>query len=166
METNRKRDVSAALVRPRASAIENPLGDLAHRFWSGRWPSDGLAETTWATPVPLESGYGRVGVAPHVPKALCGELEVDRTERRATLAGSDLRLTEREYALLLFLVERANRVVRRSDLLAAIWTLPDDYGSNVVDVYIRRLRQKFGAHSGMIRTIRGFGYCLRHARAA
>jgi DNA-binding response OmpR family regulator len=64
------------------------------------------------------------------------------------------------------LIDRINRVVPRSALLEKIWTLPDDYGSNVVDVYVRRLRQKFGAHAGMIETIRGFGYCLRPAMSA
>jgi DNA-binding response OmpR family regulator len=46
-------------------------------------------------------------------------------------------------------------------LLAKIWTLSDDYGANVVNVYVRRLRQKLGTHSAMLRTVRGFGYCLR-----
>jgi DNA-binding response OmpR family regulator len=140
METSRKHSAQA-LPPPRAAGLAKPLDDLAHRFWSGR---------------PLSM------TPPPPARAACGELEVDRIARRATLAGGELRLTPREYALLLCLVDRANRVVRRSDLLAAIWSLPDDYGSNVVDVYIRRLREKFGAHAGMIRTIRGFGYCLRH----
>jgi two-component system copper resistance phosphate regulon response regulator CusR len=100
------------------------------------------------------------------PKARCGELEVDRVAHRAAIAGSELRLTGREFALLLCLIDRINRVVPRSALLEKIWTLPDDYGSNVVDVYVRRLRQKFGAHAGMIETIRGFGYCLRPAMSA
>jgi two-component system, OmpR family, response regulator len=103
---------------------------------------------------------------PAPPTARCGDLEIDRVERRAALAGSDLRLTGREFALLLCLVDRANRVVPRSDLLERIWTLEDDYGSNLVEVYVRRLRQKFGAHAGMIETVRGFGYCLRPVMGA
>jgi DNA-binding response OmpR family regulator len=105
-------------------------------------------------------GWGSMLPAPP-PTVRCGALEFDRVEHRAVLAGSDLRLTEREFTLLTYLADRANRAVRRSELLANIWILPDDYGANVVDVYVRRLRRKFGAHAEMIRTIRGFGYCLR-----
>lgn len=115
---------------------------------------------------PLVGDFGPIGMLPPLPaKAFCGELEVDRIERSAALAGHHLCLTEREYALLLCLVDRANRAVRRSEMLAKIWRQPDD-GSNVVDVYIRRLRQKFGQHAGMIQTIRGYGYRLRPPQAA
>jgi len=101
-------------------------------------------------------------VIPLAPvKVHCGELEIDRSKRSVVLAGTPLTLTAREYALLMYLVERVNRVVKRADLLAKIWTLPDDHESNLVDVFVRRLRQKLGAHAGMIETIRGFGYCLR-----
>jgi DNA-binding response OmpR family regulator len=98
---------------------------------------------------------------PPPPTVCCGELEVDRARRRAAIAGTDLHLTERECALLLCLADHANRVVKRSDLLAEVWMLPDDDGSNLVAVYIRRLRQKLGVHASMIKTIRGIGYRLR-----
>ncbi len=115
---------------------------------------------------PPEGIFPPVRVLPPTPvKASCGELEVDGAERRAALAGQQLRLTAREYALLLCLVTRASRAVRRSEILAEIWMQADD-GSNVVDVYIRRLRQKFGEHAGMIQTVRGFGYRLRPPQAA
>jgi DNA-binding response OmpR family regulator len=94
---------------------------------------------------------------------LCGDLKLDRAERRALLAGTELHLTKRECALLLCLADHTNRVMRRSDLLAQVWMLPDDDASNLVAVYIRRLRQKLGAHASMITTIRGVGYRLRPA---
>jgi DNA-binding response OmpR family regulator len=97
------------------------------------------------------------------PRIRCGDLELDRLERRALLAGVDLRLTEREFTLLAYLADRADHAVRRADLLAKIWILPDDYGANIVDVYVRRLRHKLGAQAGLLRTVRGFGYCLRSA---
>lgn len=100
-------------------------------------------------------------VSPPPPRVLCGVLEVDRTARRATISGQDLRLTERECALLLCLANRANRVVRTSELLAEVWMQADDDGSNLVAVYIRRLRQKMGSHASMIITVRGIGYRLR-----
>lgn len=90
----------------------------------------------------------------------CGPIELDRSSRRATIAGTDLRLTERECALLLCLADQANRVVRRSDVLSEVWGLADD-DSNLLAVYIRRLRQKLGKHAEMIVTVRGTGYRLR-----
>jgi DNA-binding response OmpR family regulator len=99
-------------------------------------------------------------MVPRLQTVTCGPVEVDRVLRRATLAGNDLRLTERECALLLCLADRANRVVRRSDVLSEVWALPDD-DSNLVAVYIRRLRQKLGKHAEMIVTVRGIGYRLR-----
>ena len=98
-------------------------------------------------------------------RASCGELQIDREEGRAALAGNALSLTAREYALLLYLMDRANRAVRRSELLAHVWEQSYD-GSNVIDVYIGRLRHKFGDHAGMIQTVRGFGYRLRPPQAA
>ncbi|HXX66725.1 MAG TPA: winged helix-turn-helix domain-containing protein, partial [Polyangiaceae bacterium] len=94
-------------------------------------------------------------------KVCCGDLEIDRTRRRAVLAGRALRLTGREYALLLCLADRSNRVVRRSVLLETIWSAPDARGSdvlkvypwsNVVNVYVNHLRRKLGAYAGMIET--------------
>jgi len=93
-------------------------------------------------------------------RVIFGPIEIDRAQRRATVAGSDPRLTERECALLLCLADHANRVVRRSEILSEVWGLPDD-GSNLVAVYIRRLRQRLGKHADMIVTVRGIGYRLR-----
>jgi two-component system OmpR family response regulator len=138
METNRKHSAGSILPGSYAAALKHPLAGDFHPF-------------RMFPPPPL--------------KTSCGELEVDRAERRAALAGNQLRLTAREYALLLCLMNRASRAVRRSEILAEIWMQPGD-GSNVVDVYIRRLRQKFGEHAGMIQTVRGFGYRLRPPQAA
>ncbi|MGO9837201.1 MAG: winged helix-turn-helix domain-containing protein [Polyangiaceae bacterium] len=108
------------------------------------------------------SAFNPVSMLPVAPvRVRCGDLEIDRLQRRAALAGSVLRLTRREYALLLCLLDNVNRVVTRSELLAKIWTLADAHGSNVVDVYVRRVRRKLGAHADMIKTVRGFGYRLR-----
>ena len=82
-----------------------------------------------------------------------------------TLAGSKLALTGREYALLLCLVDRANRVVSPAELLATVWDLDDDCDWNLFTTTFGRLREKFGAHAKMIETIRGVGYCLRPPRA-
>ncbi len=97
---------------------------------------------------------------PSPARLQCGALEMDRVERRAVLAGSVLQLTRREFAVLLFLADRVNRVVRRADLLEKVWNVTDDDESKV-DHYVTHLRRKLGAHAGMIETIHGVGYCLR-----
>jgi len=110
---------------------------------------------------PLGTDF-RSGVAfPVAPTVRCGDLELDRAERRAALAGRDLQLTDREFAVLAYLADRADHAVRYEELLSRIWTLQDETGANIVNVYVRRLRQKLGTRAEMLRTVRGFGYCLR-----
>jgi DNA-binding response OmpR family regulator len=94
-------------------------------------------------------------------KLVFGALEIDRAAHRAVLGGVALDLTLREYTLLMHLAHHAGRIVTRTDLLAQVWETGFDSGSNVVDVQISRLRDKLGAHSFMIETVRGFGYRLR-----
>lgn len=91
----------------------------------------------------------------------CGDLEVDRVGHRALLGGEAMNLTSREYALLVYLLQKADHVVTRSELLAHVWETPFDPGSNLVEVHVSRLREKLGKHAWMIETVRGAGYRLR-----
>jgi DNA-binding response OmpR family regulator len=95
----------------------------------------------------------------------CGDLEVDPVARQAKLADVALTLTNREYAVLLHLLHRANRIVKRSDLLAQVWGMRFDPGSNLVEVHSSRLRDRLGDRAWMIETVRGVGYRLRQAAA-
>jgi two-component system OmpR family response regulator len=90
-----------------------------------------------------------------------GALEIDVAGHRALLAGRALELTAREFALLLHLAHRAERVVTRDELLTQVWSVGFDPESNVVDAQIRRLRGKLGAAAWMVETVRGRGYRLR-----
>jgi DNA-binding response OmpR family regulator len=96
----------------------------------------------------------------------CGDIELDRVTRQAKLAGVALSLTNREYTLLLHLLHRADRIVKRSDLLAHVWDMHFDPGSNLVEVHVSRLRDKLGDCAWMIETVRGVGYRVRRQRAA
>jgi DNA-binding response OmpR family regulator len=96
----------------------------------------------------------------------CGDVEIDRMSRQATIGGVPLTLTNREYALLLHLLHRRDRIVKRSDLLANVWDLHFDPGSNLVEVHISRLRDKLGERAWMIETVRGIGYRLLGQRPA
>jgi DNA-binding response OmpR family regulator len=90
-----------------------------------------------------------------------GPLQIDRLERRVTLDGRPLELTERELALLVHLSQRADQVVTRSDILARVWGMNFDPESNMIEVHVSRLRDKLGAHAKLIETVRGKGYRLR-----
>jgi DNA-binding response OmpR family regulator len=101
------------------------------------------------------------GFDPLPSRVACGPLEADRLKLRAKLDGISLVVTRPEFALLLLLMERANRAVRRAELLAAAWRLPGDHRSNVLDLYIGRLRRRLGACRTMIQTVGKYGYRLR-----
>jgi len=105
----------------------------------------------------------RRGRHPILPDRLsAGSLVLDTRSRRVRLASRELSLTTKEYALLEYLVRRAGDVVSRGDIAEHVWDEHYDPLSNVVDVYIQRLRRKLdrpGADS-WIRTRRGEGYQL------
>jgi two-component system OmpR family response regulator len=96
-----------------------------------------------------------------VGKLTFGDLEIHRLGNRATLGGKPLDLTTREFGLLLHLAYNANKVVPRSELLAKVWGMAFDPGSNVIDVHIKNLRDKLGPYACMIDTVRGAGYRFR-----
>ncbi|MFO0604171.1 MAG: response regulator transcription factor [Polyangiales bacterium] len=90
-----------------------------------------------------------------------GGLTLDRVARTATVSGRPVELTAREFALLDRLARGAGEPVSRSELLAHGWEAHFDPGSNLVEVHMSRLREKFGADAWRIETVRGKGYRLR-----
>ncbi len=88
-----------------------------------------------------------------------GELELDLLSREARLGELVARLSEREFGVLRCLAESAGAVVPRERLLADVWGIDFDPRTNVVDVCVRRLRQKLGPRAH-IETIRNVGYSL------
>jgi len=105
----------------------------------------------------------RRGRQPLLPERLTvGSLGIDTRSRQVRLRGADVPLTAKEYALLEYLVRRAGDVVSRADICEHVWDEHHDPMSNVVDVYVQRLRRKLdrtGSES-LIRTRRGEGYQL------
>jgi DNA-binding response OmpR family regulator len=91
-----------------------------------------------------------------------GALEVNRVERCVTRAGETIPLTNREYALLEFLLQRRGEAVSRSTLLERVWNRRVGVQTNVVDVYVNYLRRKLHDRVAgpVIRTVRGQGYCI------
>ena len=88
-----------------------------------------------------------------------GDLTLDALTRRATAGGTVVDLSAREFALAEEFLTHPDEVLSREHLLRQVWGLDFDPGSNVVDVYVRYLRAKFGAER--IETVRGMGYRLR-----
>ena len=93
------------------------------------------------------------------------DLELDRHDRRLTRAGRTIALTAKEFALLEFLLSRAPEVVARTEIIEHVWDTHFDPGTNLVEVYVNRLRQKIpgDGNSKLIQTVHGVGYRLRAA---
>ena len=83
--------------------------------------------------------------------------------RTATGAGKPMKLTLKEYRLLEYFMRRPDQVLEREDILQNIWDFDFDSMSNIVDVYINRLRSKIDKNRPrkMLETVRGVGYRLR-----
>lgn len=89
-----------------------------------------------------------------------GGLTIDLVRDRVFAGPQEVTLTAQEFKLLRYLAEQPGRVVSRTRLLEHVWGLHHDPGSNVVDVYVRYLRNKL-AQAGvapLIHTVRGRGY--------
>jgi DNA-binding response OmpR family regulator len=85
-----------------------------------------------------------------------GRVVLDLVRREANVRGRAVVLTEREFLLLKELMHQAGQPVSKERLLSNVWGYHFDPGSNVVDVYVRRLRSKLG--TDVIETVRGEGY--------
>jgi DNA-binding response OmpR family regulator len=105
----------------------------------------------------------RRGRQPLLPERLTvGPLVLDTRGRRVRIRNRAVLLTAKEYALIEYLARRAGDVVSRADIAEHVWDEHYDPLSNVVDVYVQRLRRKLDAPGSpsMIRTRRGEGYEL------
>jgi len=91
------------------------------------------------------------------------DIELDRYKRQVTRQGRVLPLTAKEFALLEFLLSRAPDVVPRHEIIEHVWNLHFDPQTNLVEVYIKRLREKIAEFGDpkIIRTVHGVGYCLK-----
>ena len=92
-----------------------------------------------------------------------GDLAIDLVSRTATRRGTDIFLLPKEFELLEYLVRNEGRVVSRAMLLRHVWDLHFDPSTNIIDVYVGRLRRKIDGEQAypLIHTVRGVGYCLR-----
>lgn len=90
------------------------------------------------------------------PEIECGALRLNPVTHQASLRGTPIELSAKEFALLHALVEKPGAVLSREQLEEKLYGWGDEVGSNAVEVHIHNLRRKLGA--GAIRNIRGVGY--------
>jgi two-component system, OmpR family, copper resistance phosphate regulon response regulator CusR len=105
----------------------------------------------------------RRAAKPLLPERLrVAELELDTRGHRVWTRGREVSLTAREYALVEYLARRAGCVVGRAEIAEHVWDERYDPFSNVIEVYVRRLRRKLDSpgRESLIRTRRGEGYAL------
>lgn len=120
------------------------------------------AEDYLAKPFSLEELLARVharlrGVARHGPTTIrTGGVILDLVRRKVDMGSGPVPLADREFLLLQELLRNAGRIVSKERLLSSVWGYQFDPRSNVVDVYVRRLRAKLGPD--LITTVRSEGY--------
>jgi two-component system, OmpR family, response regulator len=92
-----------------------------------------------------------------------GDLVIDLVSRTASRRGKDIVLFPREFQLLEYLVRNEGRIVSRAMLLQHVWDLHFDPSTNIIDVYVGRVRRKVDGQQAypLIHTVRGIGYRLR-----
>lgn len=96
-------------------------------------------------------------------KLVCGDLILDTVSHLAIKNGVEIELTTKEYALLEYLMRNKNRILSRSNITQHVWKHSFDPESNIIDVYIKRLRNKMEMDNDKpaLQSIRGVGYRLR-----
>lgn len=107
---------------------------------------------------------------PNVPKEslTVGDLTINLTHQTVRRGDRHIELSPKEFQLLCMLSENAGRFVSRKELVSRVWNIHFDCETNVVDVAIRRLRQKVdeGFATKLIKTVRGVGYVLDQTPSA
>ena len=101
--------------------------------------------------------------SPRNPKLQVGELVIDTLTREAWRGQRKIELTTKEYSILEYFMRHPNVVITRTMLEENAWDYEFDSMSNVIDVYMRRLRRKIDedGEESLIQTVRGAGYRLR-----
>ncbi len=91
----------------------------------------------------------------------CCDLTMDLEKHQVLLAEQEVQLTQKEFALLEFLLRNSGKVCSRASIIEQVWDIHFDYDTSVIDVYINALRKKLNVEGqSFIRTIRGVGYMI------
>jgi DNA-binding response OmpR family regulator len=166
-----RRDGFTVLRRLREARVALPVIILTARDSIGDTVAglEGGADDYLPKPFAFEELLARIRLrlhgerAPEVTLLRSGDLALDLRTRRAQVGGHQVDLSAREFALAEIMLRHAGQVLAREQILSHVWGFDFDPGSNIVDVYVRRLRRKLG--SDRIETVRGSGYRLREDEA-
>jgi len=90
---------------------------------------------------------------------VCGPVRLDTKSSKATVSGTQLKLTSHEYRLLSYLMHHMGEVVSRTELVEHLYDQDFDRDSNTIEVFVGRLRKKIGLD--IIETVRGLGYRIQ-----
>lgn len=107
-------------------------------------------------------------LAGDTPSYQVGGLHLDTKAHQATFNGQQIQLTQREYGLLLTLMQHVNQTLTRDEILDDVWGTDFVGQMNIVDVYVRQLRHKLSDLNDstvVIQTVRGIGYSLQEVAA-
>jgi len=95
------------------------------------------------------------------------DLELDRLTQQVRRGGKRIELTPKEYGLLEYLMANSDRVLSRNMIIDHVWDQSFTGATNIVDVYVRHLRDKIGdSDQQLIRTVRGVGYFIANEEPA
>lgn len=130
---------------------------------------DGGADDYITKPFEIEELLARIRVILRREKKIqpqlhqFADLTLDEKTRQVTRNNNEVQLTQREFNLLLVLLNNVNQVLTRDELLDKVWGMDFVGQPNIVDVYIRYLRNKIDVKGTipLIQTVRGVGYCLK-----
>lgn len=108
---------------------------------------------------------GRRGGEPKSTVLRVADLTLDTVTRQAQRGGVAFELTPREYRLLEFLMRSPGRIRGRMAILEKVWDYDFDPGTNLVDVYVMRVREKIDAdfETKLLHTVRGVGYVIKES---
>ena len=103
------------------------------------------------------------GKQPENSRIIHGDLVMDLNTHQVFVENQDVSLTQKEFALLEFLLRNKGKVCTRSRIIEHVWDIHFDYNTSVIDVYINALRKKIDGTSdtNLITTIRGVGYIIK-----
>jgi two-component system response regulator MprA len=145
-------DIKDDTIEARACCLSSGADD----FWLS---SHGASDLLMRLRVHLD--LGRRASLP-VQLLQVGDLVVNPSVRKVKRGNRKVDLTAREYQLLIMLLELKGTVVSREQILRLVWDDQQGAASNIIEVYVRYLRQKLeeAGEKRLIHTVRGLGYCL------